>query len=133
MAQRFCLCDVIGNGTEANPYRPVIANHNVSWVCILASSAINGSPLKTWSLVLVDTTDFTAIAADNKIDLLPAYTLDKTTASLTTQEKNAIRNFLTKRGLDPNFVTTAVTLRDLIQLVGAAQDPAFNMDDFRIG
>lgn len=62
MATRFYLSPVIGSGTEDDPYRPKIAQFNVTWSAQMASDE-NGSPMQSHCIAQVDAEDFTDIDA----------------------------------------------------------------------
>ena len=47
----YYVCDVIGNGTESDPYRPDIADHGDFSVAALPSNA-DGTPSTVWALAV---------------------------------------------------------------------------------
>lgn len=61
--QRAYLADIIGSGSDTDPYRPVVADLGVSWAGEIPSDPATGAPLATRALVIVDTADHSILDA----------------------------------------------------------------------
>lgn len=72
LAKRRYLCDLIGDGTEDDPYRPKIADCNVSWVANVETDPETGRPVYLRCEVEVDADEdmHAALLADPQIEAL---------------------------------------------------------------
>lgn len=68
MEKRTYLADIVGDGTETDPYRPVVADLGVSWAGRIESDPETGAPLTARALVVVLTDDHDAVVAHPGID-----------------------------------------------------------------
>lgn len=68
MEKRTYRADIVGDGTEGDPYRPIVADLGVSWVGQIESDPETGAPLSTRALVVVATDDHDALATHPGID-----------------------------------------------------------------
>lgn len=62
--KRYYLSPIIGSGSEADPYRPKVADFGVSWAGVIPSDPVTGQPLRPWCLVQVEAPDHAALLAD---------------------------------------------------------------------
>ena len=89
---RYYVCDIIGDGTEANPYRPTIADHGDFSVAALPSMP-DGSPATIWALakspVVVN------VSGVRQIPILPPQ------AAQTA--KDALNTILISMGITPDM------------------------------
>lgn len=130
--KRYYLSDIIGDGTEENPFRPAVADLGVAWSGSIPTDPDTGKPLKTWALVIVSAANHAALRADNRIAALPDFPLDGKVSAINTTTKNGMLNALTKRGIDTSFVGNADGYRDVIRGVGRAADPVFDENNFDV-
>lgn len=70
MTTRYYVCPVVGDGTKANPYRPVVADHGVSYVSVIQST-VGGKPSKLWAVCRVDADDHAKLLADARLNVIP--------------------------------------------------------------
>ena len=131
MPLRVYLSPLVGDGTFDNKFRPKIADTGVPWVCVLASNP-DGRPKFNWSLVLVNTEDFTALDSDTTLDAFPSADLTTPITSLNTATRNRIQNGLTPRGINLT-ITNYATVGDLIDAVGKIQNPRFSLSSLSVG
>jgi hypothetical protein len=111
--KRFILVPVLGDGSDANPYRadvPAGTNH----VAMIPTNPATGVPTFAWALVKVAGTNLTD--ALSRGDAFPDLTLDANLSSLTNQQRTRIRTFLENRGVTTS-VTASTTLRQLLAAV----------------
>ena len=99
MSKRYYLADIIGDGTETNPYRPAVADHGVAWVGMIDSDPETGAPLHPNTLVVVETENHAKLRADTRIAPLPDFALDGKLTAINTAARNGMLTALTKRGL----------------------------------
>lgn len=125
MAKRYYLCDVIGDGTEFNPFRPAIADEGVNWVGEVSSD-------NTKALVLVNVSNHSALLSDPQFDSMPDFPLDAKVNSLQSQAKNAMLNAMSKRGFATGLISSADGYRDVIRGIGRELNPNFDENNFDV-
>ncbi|MBA3622931.1 MAG: hypothetical protein H0W48_00375 [Methylibium sp.] len=129
--KRYYLCDVIGDGQDAEPtattgpFRPAVADKGVLWAGVIPTGP-DGRPLKPWCLVIVDAPNHAPVLADQRVDRLPDFPLDGKVSAVNAATKTAMLNAMTKRGIDTSFVTGADGYRDVIRGIGRSLDAAFD-------
>ena len=132
MTKRYYISPIIGDGSEFNPYRPKIADHNVPWVGNIPSDPVNGAPLFAWSLVLVNPPTHAALLTDSTLDALPEFPLDGKVSSIQTATKNAMIAKLKARSIDTGFIAGTDGYREVIRGIGKTLEPAFDENNFDI-
>lgn len=80
MAVRYYTCGIIGSGTEADPYRPEIAEDGVPFGAEIPTGK-DGRPVNTTCVVMVDEKDDATLAKRSTVE--PA---DDLTAARATIE-----------------------------------------------
>lgn len=115
--RRYYLCAMIGNGSEESPYRPKVANYNVSWSAVVSHNA-DGTLRFPWAFVIVNTIDHTALLADNQIKALPDVSLDLTVGDLSAAVKQAALNAMTNWSIDTSKVKNTTTIRQVLRYLG---------------
>jgi hypothetical protein len=131
MSKRYYLCDVIGDGTEYNPFRPAVADANVSWVGDIPVDLQTGQPLYAWALVLVATDKHQSLRSDSRINALPDFPLDGRMNAINNAAAAGLTTALQKRGISVNWGGTA-GYRDVLQEVGRRNNANFNIDNFDV-
>ena len=131
MAKRYYLTDIIGDGTEENPFRPAVADLGVSWVGSIPTGD-DGRPLKSWALVMVAAQNHALVRTKPGVDALPDFPLDGKLNSINQSARQGLDQALTKRGLSPTIYNGADGYRDVIRAVGRANDPAFDENNFDV-
>ena len=126
---RYYLSPIIGTGTEADPYRPKIADYGVSWAGVIQSNTA-GHPAKAWCLVLVEATDHAKLLADTDLDALPALSIDVQLADAPKRTRDDLAASLTKIAVD---APAAKTLAEVVDAVGRTLDPSFRVANLRVG
>lgn len=129
--KRYYICDIIGDGTEENSFRPSVADEGVSWVGPIPSDPVTGRPLSTWALVLVAAPEHGKLCNKPGIDPLPDFPLDGKVSAINTATKNAVDAMLARRGIAASF-GSADGYRDAVRAVGRENDPAFDENNFDI-
>ena len=130
MPIRPYLSPIIGTGTDADPYRPKVANYSVPWAAVIAGQP-NGAPKLTWSLVIVNAPDLTALEADADLLSIPESDMSTPISSLNNPTRNRIQSGLTSRGIALT-VTNYATVGELVTAIGQAQDPNFTLASLRV-
>lgn len=131
MAKRYYVCDVIGDGSEFNPYRAKIADMGVSWVGVIPTDA-TGKPVKTWALALVDTVNHARLSATAGIDQMPDISLDIKTSAISTASRSQLSSMLSRRGISTVNISSTDSYKDIINDVGRSLDASFTADNFDI-
>ncbi len=138
MAKRYYICDIIGDGTDSmptpttGPYRPSIADLGVSWVGSIPSDPETGSPLHSWTLVLVNTDNHTRVLSAKGVDALPDFPLDGKINAINNVTRNAMLGKLGARGIDTSFIGNADGYREVIRGIGKKLDVAFDENNFDV-
>ena len=126
---RYYLSPIIGTGTEADPYRPKIADYGGAWAGVIPSDAA-GHPVKPWCLVLVEAAGHARLLADTDLDPLPALPLDMPLTSASKPTRDGLVASLAKIAVD---APEAKTLAEVVDTVGRALDPDFRVTHLRVG
>ncbi len=124
MPRRYYLTPIIGSGTEADPYRVALAHAMRAYSVVIPTDPATGVPVAAWGLAVVDADDHAPFDGDGTLSPVGPYALTTTIASLTTSQRNAIKNALSKFGLPGSLVDNAATIGDLLYAVGS-QLPRF--------
>jgi hypothetical protein len=95
----------VGDGTKENPYRPAVADYDVSYVSVIQST-VDGKPAKSWTVCRVDAEDHSALLVDARLKVLPndgawtdaARTALSLVAGVLVQATDTTRDVVTKLG-----------------------------------
>ena len=128
--KRYYLSPIIGSGSEADPYRPKIADFGVSWAGIIPSDPVTGQPVRSWCLAQVETPDHTVLLADADLTALPNIILDAKISSLSKPARDRLAARLVELGVDTQSLTTADSLRVWLRAVGRHLEPSFHESRF---
>ena len=115
MAKRYYVCDLLGVGTRADPYRPMLAGASRNWVAAIPG---NGAvPLRTHCLCLLAALNavHTTVSALAGVDALPNIPLSQT---LTNQQRNNLIARLDNRGMPSGWVVAGITMREVVRTIG---------------
>ena len=132
MSKRYYLADIIGDGTEINPYRPAVADHGVAWVGVIDSDPETGAPLYANTIALVETENHAKLRADTRIDPLPDFALDGKLTAIKTAARNGMLKALSKRGFATAAINNADGYRDALQQIGRQRGAAFDINNFDV-
>jgi hypothetical protein len=130
--KRFYLTPVIGTGTIDDPYRAAVrdaSGQGASTVAVIPTDA-NGVPTFPYALCLISAPDHTVYDSVGNTDRFPDLTLDSQLSVLTNQQRNALLNFLSKRGIETNGINNNTTFGEVVTLVGQHLDTNFNVLKF---
>ncbi|MBK5203859.1 MAG: hypothetical protein JJD98_00170 [Polaromonas sp.] len=130
--KQYYLCDIIGDGSEENAYRPAVSDHSVSWVGSIPSDPVTGHPISTWALVLVATNNHAKLRNKPGIDALPDFPMDGKVSAINTATKNAMNLVLERRSIPTGLFGNADGYRDVIRGIGRQIDPAFDENNFDV-
>lgn len=128
MAKRYYICPVVqmDDGTGMLSYMPsVAALPGVSYSAVMPTGP-DGRPAKDWCLVIVASSDHTAIRALAGVDPLPDFPLDGKVSAIQRQTMVAMKGAAEKRGVDPSLIDGADGYRDALRIIGRALEPAFD-------
>lgn len=132
MSKRYYLCDIIGDGSEYNPYRPAVADHGVAWVGVIESNPETGAPIHSDTIVLVETDNHAKLRADNRIDALPGFVLDGKMTAINSTARTAMNAALSRRKFSTSSINNADGYREALQQIGRQRSPQFNIDAFDV-
>lgn len=130
--RRYYLSQIIGTGTEDDPYRPKIADLRVNHVAVIPSDPVTGKPKFAWALVIVNTANHTALLSDGQIEALPDLSLDAKLNSLSAAVRNALISRLTAKGISTTGVNVNTTYRDVVRRVGQFLRATFSENNFDV-
>lgn len=129
--KRYYVCDIIGDGTDENPFRPAVADFPVSWVGSIQTGD-DGRPVHSDALVIVSTDDHARLRNAAGITPLPDFPLDGKVSAIQNGTKNAMIAALAARGFDTSAIGASDGYRDAIIEIGRQRDPSFNVDKFDV-
>lgn len=132
MSKRYYLAEIIGDGSESNPYRPAVAEYNVAWVGAIDSDPDTGKPLHSNTIVLVETDNHARLRADSRIDPLPDFALDGKMTAINTAARKGMLTALTKRGFSTAATNNADGYRDALQQIGRQRSAVFDINNFDV-
>lgn len=133
MAKRYYLCDLIGDGSINNPYRPAVANLGVNYVAEFPpQDPQTGQYLGATCLVLVSTNDHARVKQLNTVDELPDVSLDVEWNAVDRSRRNQAEAALARRGLQRPSVSPGNGTRVFIRGIGRMLNPNFNEDNFDV-
>lgn len=124
--KRYYICDIIGDGTEFNPFRPAVADYNVPWSGMIKSDPVTGQPLSPFALVIVGGNKHVDILKDSRIDSMPDFPLDAKVSGMHKPTKDVMVTALARRGIPVDFLSTVDGYREVIRTVGRQLEPTFN-------
>lgn len=135
--KRYYLSNLVGDGSEDNPFRPRVADYGVAWAGSIPTdenpaSPTYGRPIYGDCLVIVDTVDHNVLRQDSAIDALPDFPLDGKVSGINAAAKNAMNAALERRGFSTLSLIGVDGYRDTLQAIGRQRDPAFNIDKFDV-
>lgn len=132
MAKRYYLCDILGDGSEANPYRPAVTDLGVNQVAVYPPQNPDGSYSRPHCLALVATPNHVGLRGRSpQIDPLADVSLDVKTSAINVAAKTAMEAALSRRGFTVTFAGKD-GYRDVIDAVGKELDLNFSVDNFDV-
>jgi hypothetical protein len=135
MPKRWITCEVVGDGTRANFYRPEVwGEPGVGVAGYWPKNLSTGAPLTVRCVALVwgDAPDLEAAAlAHPNVKVIPADFLSDTLGDLTPQQRTFLRNLAEEVGFDYQAAgyTLQTTLRRVVRDLGQRLEPAFGDAD----
>lgn len=131
MAKRFYISKIVGDGTEYNPFRPKVADYNVSWSGVIPSNE-DGTPKFGFTFVIVNTQDHTALLADPQIKGMPELSLDAQISTLSKATRDKMLAYFDDEGIDRTGLTLQSTMRDVLRRVGKHLSESFDENKFDV-
>lgn len=135
--KRYYLCDLIGDGSDDNPFRPAVADLGVSWAGSIVTDDNPNSP--TWGrpvygdcLVIVNTDDHAKLRNVQGIDPMPDFPRDGKASGINVTARNAMNLALQRRGFSTLNLNGVDGYGDMLQAIGRQRDPAFDIDKFDV-
>lgn len=132
MSKRYYLCDVVGNGTPGNPFRPAVAHLGVNHVALIPADPATGRPLARWCLVMVATDEHAPVQSLAGVDALPDVALDKQWGSVDKGKSDDARAALARRGAAMPGVGPGDGYRMFVRGIGRQLQPDFSEDHFDV-
>ena len=142
---KLYICPIIGDGkTPSTAYRPKIADYiNVSCGGMIPSNP-DGTPVHSWTLVEVESKDFTEVDADIElIDVfdkfasgitkseLRTFLKSKTVGDIPIVRRNKIQNYLINKGVDLSGINLSTSLWELVVRVHHKILPDITLAEWR--
>lgn len=130
--RRYYLSPIIGTGTEADPYRPKIADYGVSWSCVISSDELTGQPKHPWCVAVVDAADHATLLADTTLVAIPNISLDARVSSLSKTIRDKLKTKLDVLGVDTRGLSINDPIRLWVRAIGRHIEPDFHEIRFGI-
>lgn len=132
MASRYYLCDVVGDGTEDNPYRAALEDEpGIDGIATVIASGPDGRPVYPYALCVVESDDHQRLRNRKNVDVLPEVSLDNRMSAVSQVARARLDNAISRRNIPTTGLQVAEGYRDVIRLLGRRLDPAFDPDAFR--
>lgn len=129
--KRYYLCDIIGNGSEENSYRVIVANHGVAYVAVIPSDQYTGLPLHNWALTRVAAGSHVNIR--NICDPLPDYPMDGKVNGIHNATRSKMKTDIQNRtGQSSAWVDGVDGYREVIRGLGKFLEPTFDENNFDV-
>ena len=128
--KRYYICDVIGDGSWENPYRPSIADDGIGYVGDIKSDPQTGAPLLPWCLVLVAAPDHTKLGKPGR-DALPDFPLDGKVSAINASAKGVMNAAFNRRGITLDL-NSKDGYRDVIEAIGKQINANFSSNNFDV-
>lgn len=129
MSKRFYITKIIGNGSEENPYRPKVADYNVSWSGVIPSNP-DGTPKFGFTFVIVSTQNHQPLLADPQIKGMPELSLDAQISTLSKDVRDKMLAYFDEEGISRTGLTMQSTMRDVLRRVGKHLSAEFDENNF---
>ena len=128
--KRYYLSEIIGDGTEENPYRPALSDSGVSHSAIIPSDA-NGVPINAVALCVVSAPNHGRLISDARNTALPDFVLDAKVSAMHSPTKAGMIAGLRKHGIATDFIGSADGYREVIRgIAHHLGEPTFDENSF---
>lgn len=132
MATRYYICDVIGDGTDDNPYRADLQDApGIDGISAVIASGPDGRPAFPYALCVVEASNHLPLRARQGVDALPEVSLDNRMSAVSQAARARLDNAMARRGIPSTGFAVAEGYRDVIRLLGQRLESAFDPDRFR--
>lgn len=132
MASRYYLCDVIGDGTEENPYRADLEDApNIDGISAKIASGPDGRPVFPYCLCVVEAKNHMPLRLRPNVDALPEVSLDNRMSAVSQAARARLDDAMARRKIPTTGFAVAEGYRDVIRLLGKRLDSTFDPDNFR--
>ena len=138
MAKRYTISPVVGNGTEANPYRALVSDVSLTISSAVIPSKPDGTPKYGFALCIVSTSNLAGVLAVLNSFTFPDYSLDAQMSGMESDTRNAMVQSVQAYNLDGQGLHFDATnadgdsYRELLTRLGRQLDPVFNLDHFDV-
>lgn len=138
MSKRYYLSDIIGDGSEENPYRAALDTHTgVKFSTSIPTEDDPQSPNYSKPkfgacFAIVETNNHGPLRADSRLEAMPDEPLSKTMASIPETAKTAMLLSLSRKGFSTG-INVSSTYKATLQDIGMQRDPVFDIDNFDVG
>ncbi len=129
--KRYYLCDIIGNGSEENPFRVVVSDYGVSNVAVIPTHPATGLPLYSWAL--------TKVSARSHANLrqicqpLPDYPMDGKVNGIHNATRAQMKADIEARtAKSATWVDGTDGYREVIRGIGRFLEPVFDENNFDV-
>ena len=131
MAKRYYICDILGDGSSDNPYRPAVADMGVNHVAAFPPNNASGGYDRMTCLVLVNAANLARLNADPRTRPMPEFPLDGKLNAIQTPAVSAMESMLAERGFTKTWANSD-GYRSVIRSVGKQLDDNFHEDNFDV-
>ena len=131
MARRFYLSQIIGDGSDDNPYRPAVARPNVNYSAVYPpQDPETGAYTRPFCLVVVEAVNHATLIADGRNDVLPDFPPDGKVSALAQARRTALQAALTARGLTAHVgnIDGYDGYRHVLNRIGQYLQAGFDLD-----
>jgi hypothetical protein len=137
--KRYYISNLIGDGSEDNPYRPAIEDlfeqrrltGRASYVYPPQDPA-TGAYQGNWVLVILAARNHTPAVADRRNDPMPDVPLDVATNAVGQAQQAALSAALSRRGIAIGNLWSSEGYRSVVRRIGRQLNPAFDENDFDV-
>lgn len=134
--KRYYISDVIGDGSEDNPYRAAAEVPGVNVTALIPTHPEGhpdyGKPSSPWCLCLVAADDHVRIRKLPGVDPLPDVTLDTRWGAADREKQDAAMAALSRRGIAQPSMDAGDGYRAFLRKLGRKLDPTFHEDAFDV-
>ena len=123
---RYYLCDVIGDGSEDNPYRPAVADATPEEG---ESHSYVVNEKTGQCLAAVDRVNHAAFSLIEGVDAVPDAAMDTKVGAVNRTVRRNFEGRVTSRGLTKDW-RNQDAIRTAIRSIGRQIDPNFHEDNF---
>lgn len=143
LAKQVYVSDVIGDGSDENPFRTKLqdilvdryVNHGEQFLLttVMPSNPATGLPLNSFALCYVGKKDHAVLRGKQGVDAWPDFPMDAKVTPMQENTKTRWKNSITARGVSIGSLGDTHGYREYLKLVGSVNNPGFDENTFDVG